>query len=73
MSASKTLIVDLETTGLDPWKDDILMAGLYDGERYVCTRNKDEFDHALSKYEGWTLGGHNFAFDKRFLVVKGWL
>lgn len=71
----KILVIDIETTGLDPWRDEILMVGLYDGETYTCCRTKDQFVQALARYDQahWTLCGHNFAFDVRFLIVKQWL
>lgn len=70
------LVIDIETTGLDPWRDEILMVGLYDGETYTCCRSAEELGQFMSRYCPDTvpiLCGHNFAFDVRFLIVKGWI
>ena len=72
MSQDKYLIIDLETTGLDPWRDEILMVGVDDGITYTCCRSKQEFQKLMQKYQEWDIGGHNFTFDRRFLIVKGW-
>lgn len=77
MSSPKILALDIETTGLDPWRDEILMVGLWDGETYTCCRTRAMLDHYLHYY---TLDGstvelvcHNAGFDIKFLQVKEWL
>lgn len=76
MSSYKDIAIDIETTGLNPWKDEILMVGLYDGKTYTCCRTKEAFIHALSSYslsgDIVDFVGHNVAFDIKFLIVKGW-
>jgi DNA polymerase I-like protein with 3'-5' exonuclease and polymerase domains len=72
LKPQKILTIDIETTGLDPWRDEITMVGLYDGASYTCCRTKEEYSGAIGKYAGWDILGHNLAFDVRFLEVKGW-
>jgi DNA polymerase I-like protein with 3'-5' exonuclease and polymerase domains len=67
------LTLDIETTGLDPYRDKILMVGLWDGTAYACCRDPNEFYSALTHYPGWPILGHNITFDIKFLLVKGWL
>lgn len=59
--------LDIETSGLDPWRDEIYMTGVYDGEQYQCHRTP-----AALRAQGPLLG-HNLNFDVRFLKVKNWL
>lgn len=73
MSSSKVLALDIETTGLDPWRDSIYMTGLWDGGRYLCVRDADLCPHYISNlYSGFDLVGHNVAFDIKFLQVQRW-
>jgi DNA polymerase I-like protein with 3'-5' exonuclease and polymerase domains len=77
MSSNKILALDIETTGLDPWRDQIHMVGLWDGERYTCCRNPSELGVMLGwegrdYYKDHELVGHNVAFDIKFLEVQGW-
>lgn len=71
MSSAKVLAIDIETSGLDPWRDEIYMVGLYDGVTYKCCRSPKELEVAL-RYRNWDLVGHNVAFDIKFLEVQGW-
>lgn len=73
---SKILALDIETTGLDPWRDEILMVGLWDGEKYTCIRNPIElFAHlAWEEQQGdFEFVAHNAGFDIKFLLVQEWL
>jgi DNA polymerase I-like protein with 3'-5' exonuclease and polymerase domains len=72
LKPQKILTIDIETTGLDPWRDEITIVGLYDGVVYHCCRTKEEYNRILFEYKDWELLGHNLAFDVRFLEVKGW-
>lgn len=73
MSFRKVLALDIETTGLDPWRDEILMVGLWDGIEYTCYRDGRDLAFGLSNYYSQhDLVGHNVAFDIKFLEVQGW-
>lgn len=68
------LSIDIETTGLDPWRDEILMCGLWDGESYYCLRHGVDLRvHLSDVYPDYDLLGHKTDFDIKFLKVKGWL
>jgi DNA polymerase I-like protein with 3'-5' exonuclease and polymerase domains len=69
---NQILTIDIETTGLDPWRDEITMVGLYDGTTYHCCRTPEEYRRVRDGYKGWPVLGHNLSFDVRFLEVKGW-
>jgi DNA polymerase I-like protein with 3'-5' exonuclease and polymerase domains len=75
MSSSKVLAIDIETSGLDPWRDQIYMVGLYDGKEYFCFRNPEALQEYLNHemcFKDYDLVGHNVAFDIKFLEVQGW-
>lgn len=78
-----TLIIDTETTGLDPLKDEILCIGMHDGENvqifstYGAASGK--IDEKLMLKRFWTyiesiqpknLVGFNFDFDWTFLKLR---
>jgi len=68
------LSLDIETTGLDPYRDEITCVGIYgrDGNVSRVYRDLDQLDYDLrTKYNGWGLVGHNFKFDIHFLVNNG--
>jgi DNA polymerase I-like protein with 3'-5' exonuclease and polymerase domains len=68
------IALDIETTGLSPWRDQIHMVGLYDGERYLCIRNATDLHKLLEyKYKDYDIVGHRTDFDIKFLKVQGWL
>ena len=62
---SKVIALDIETTGLDPWRDEILMVGLWDGQTYRCLRTKEQLVHelALANQWSWDIVCHNAQFD----------
>jgi DNA polymerase I-like protein with 3'-5' exonuclease and polymerase domains len=75
---NRVIALDIETTGLDHWKDEILMVGLWTGKEYICLRSKEDTQQMLSNSS--MLSGlcdheivcHNAQFDIKFLEVKGW-
>lgn len=69
---SRVVALDIETTGLNPWKDEISLVGFWDGKHYSYARTREEFASHLSAYDGYQIVGHNIAFDVRFLIVNGW-
>lgn len=69
---NRILTIDIETTGLDPWRDEITMVGLYDGVVYHCCRTKEEYQRIRREYKDWPILGHNITFDTRFLMIKDW-
>ena len=60
---TKVTAIDIETTGLNPWKDNITVIGTYDGSAYETRRSAQDLQTDLV--------GHNTSFDIRFLRVKG--
>ena len=49
-----TAYLDIETTGLDPWRDEITTIALYDGKSIYCYingRNLDDFPKDIRKYK----------------------
>lgn len=61
---TKVTAIDIETTGLNPWKDQITVIGTYDGSTYESL--------ALRAINPNTdIVGHNTSFDVRFLRAKG--
>ncbi len=58
----KTVALDLETTGLSPWLNEITIVGLYDGEAYTSDRLPQDKTNLVC---------HNAPFDIKFLRVKG--
>ncbi len=70
----KLLSLDIETSGLDPWRDKIYMCGIYDGENYLCIRDPLELKYNLEEeFPDWEITGHRTDFDIKFLQVQGWL
>ncbi len=75
------LCLDIETErGPDkdrianPWQQEILMCGLWDGKKYTCTRTSVALQWELrNNYPDHDLVGHNTIFDTKFLKVKGWM
>ncbi len=68
------IALDIETSGLDPWRDQVYMCGLWDGESYYCLRGGVDLRVHLSElYPGYDIVGHNTQFDIKFLQVQGWL
>lgn len=61
--------IDVETTGLDPWKDSITCAGFYRADASGVLRGEhlDSIQN-LIKYEAVA---HNMKFDKKFLSLNG--
>lgn len=73
MSSNKVLAIDIETTGLNPWRDQISMAGIWDGQHYTCRRSAQDLQDVLNTtYYKHELVGHNVAFDIKFLQVQDW-
>lgn len=71
---SNFLALDIETTGLDPWRDKIHMCGLFDGERYVAVRTPWQLRNLLGTlYKDRDIIGHRTDFDIKFLLVQGWV
>lgn len=69
----KVIALDIETTGLSPWKDQILLVGVYDGMQYNCIRHSADLKMYLSgSGQEYDLVCHNAQFDIKFLEVKGW-
>lgn len=68
------IALDIETTGLDPWRDEILMVGLWNGSEYRCIRAPEELQTALNYvYHDWEIVGHRTDFDLKHILVKGWI
>lgn len=68
------IALDIETSGLSPWRDQIYMVGLYDGEQYCCIKSAEDLSELLNgRYLGWEILGHRTDFDIKFLLVQGWL
>lgn len=68
------IALDIETTGLSPWTDQIHMCGLWDGERYVACRSAVALKWELgNSYPDHDIVGHNTQFDIKFLQVQEWL
>lgn len=66
--------LDIETTGLDAYRDEIHMCGLWDGETYTCVRNDIQLQMLLlNKYANYDIVGHRTDFDLKFLLVKKWI
>ena len=81
MSSPKTVTVDLETTGLDPWKDKIILISYRVGGfgPVVCidyqAKDRNEEDlralRELLSESSNTIRGSNIKFDILFLRVNG--
>jgi DNA polymerase I-like protein with 3'-5' exonuclease and polymerase domains len=66
--------LDIETTGLSPWCDEIYMVGLYDGTHYICCRTPQTLQTWLmGQYANHDIIGHRTDFDIKFLQVQGWM
>lgn len=63
------LVIDIETTGLDPYKHEILCIGIISEgvEHYILP---DDFKWKTWFVSGVTIIGHNIKFDMKFLIVK---
>lgn len=70
---SKILTIDIETTGLLPWQDEILMVGVRVGDKYHCFRDKITFNKFMFYLKDCAWLGHNLTFDVLFLLEKGWI
>jgi len=71
---AKLISLDIETTGLRPYVDDITCIGGYsdDGDWTNVYRNVARFHNSFRRRdEDWGLFGHNFKFDIHFLVTHG--
>ncbi len=70
----RSLVIDVETSGLHAWRDELYMCGIYDGEKYQCLRQPWQLRNLLGTvYKDWDLCGQRVTFDTKFLKVKGWL
>lgn len=68
------LALDIETSGLDPWRDQIFMVGVYDGDTYSCLREPFQLRNLLNTvYKDHDIVGHRTDFDIKFLLVQGWI
>ncbi len=71
---SKILYFDLETTGLNPYKDEITTLQLSDGSEpiYVIDGDilKDIRDELRELFSRCKVAGQDYAYDARFLKVK---
>lgn len=50
----RAVYLDIETSGYDPWNNDITVIGLYDGTKiqtFVNGKNLDDFEMAISRYD----------------------
>lgn len=68
------IALDIETTGLNPWRDEILICGLWDGKQYAAAREPHQPEGLLyTLYKDHDIVGHRTDFDIKFLQVKNWL
>ncbi len=68
------IALDIETSGLDAWRDQIYMCGLYDGTKYTCVRDGETLRELLfNDYANFDIVGHRTDFDIKFLLVQGWI
>lgn len=62
---------DIETTGLDAWRDKITIRGLFDGKTYSCLRHPSQLRNLLSTvYKDHDIVGHRTDFDIKFVLVQ---
>jgi DNA polymerase I-like protein with 3'-5' exonuclease and polymerase domains len=63
------IAVDCETTGLDAWRDKLLLTGMWDnGEKCWTSRSIDNSLSLLqTEMETRSIVGHNFKFDAKFI------
>lgn len=66
---TKIVAVDIETTGLDPWRDKITCIGVYRPEKSGVLR--DECLDSVANIKDAVVG-HNFKFDQKFLTAAGY-
>lgn len=67
----KIVAFDIETTGLDAWRDKIHIRGLWDGETYSPCREKWQLRNLLmTKYKDYDIVGHRTDFDIKFVLVQ---
>ena len=67
-----TVYLDIETTGLDQFHNDITVVGLYDGkhvETYIQGKNLDKLPKALNKYSS-IVTFNGILFDMPFIATK---
>ena len=73
--SSKLIALDIETTGLDPWKNEILLIQLGTRDIRIVIDYRSVGDVPLLKEflasDQWGKLGHNLAFDCSFLEVHG--
>lgn len=70
------LVLDIETSGTDAWRDEIYMCGVLELNtlKYTCVRDADHLRELLNeRYVGWDLLGHRTDFDIKFLLVQKWI
>ncbi len=68
------IALDIETTGTNPWKDEIHMCGLFDGKDYLAVREPALLGNLLTTvFRDHNIVGHRTDFDIKFLLVKEWI
>lgn len=69
------LVIDIETTGLDVFKDRILCVGVkYNDEPARCYTDREEFRiYVGTIFNPVSIIGHNITFDVKFLMRSGYL
>lgn len=63
--------LDIETTGLNAWKDGIFCIGIWNTQTHEVFRSLDKFKQFLLDTPNAQFVTHNGAFDFKFLVNKG--
>jgi len=65
------LAFDIETTGLDAWRDKITIRGIYDGKSYHCLRSPEQLRNLLcTVYKDYDIVGHRTDFDIKYILVQ---